>query len=91
MNHFESETIFEQGETPQGKWQSKRYHQQTNQGRKESFAYAETSGSGNSSNSQMQTETTAQSHIVFQVSPDGTVILIQSTTAHSYSSSRSVC
>ncbi len=90
MKSPESESFFEQGETSQGRWQARAHRQRTRQGWRESYAYAQTNSSGNSSHSQILTETTVQDH-TFQVSPDGTVILIQSTAVHSHSSSRSGC
>ncbi len=93
MKHpnFESKTSFNQGETPQGRWQSRHHHQQTHQGYRESYAYAQAGSSGNAKGYDVITETSIQGDVIFQVSPDGTVRIIQPLSTHSYSSARSGC
>ncbi len=91
MQHpdFESETSFNQGESDRGRWQSRRHYQQTHQGYQESYAYAQANALGNAEDCQVTTETSIQNGIIFQVSPDGTVRIIQPLSSHTYSSSRS--
>jgi hypothetical protein len=91
MTHpeFRSETSFESGETEQGRWQTRHHRQQTPQGSQESYARAQSSGNPN--HYEVITEIGSQDDVVFQVSPDGSVRLIQRSkhSTHSYSSARS--
>lgn len=87
---FKSETTFEQGETPQGRWQARQVREQSPYGRRSAYAYASAQGSGHAETYQVMTAINLEDHTVFQVSPDGTVRLIQpSCETHSYSESRS--
>jgi hypothetical protein len=85
-----SETFFQQGETARGKWQSKHHKHQDHQGYRESHTYAEANGLENSNRGYTVTEAGEQDHVIFEVSPDGTVTLIKSVAAYSYASSRSI-
>ncbi len=92
MNYseFRSETSSTSGETAQGRWQTKHHYQQTPQGWRESYAHAQSSGDCNSY--EVITEIDTQDDVVFQVSPDGTVRLVQpvsTQSSRSYSSARS--
>lgn len=94
-SNFDSKTSFHQGETAQGRWQSRHHYQQTRQGYRQSHAYAQAHaqnpGLGNVNGYEVITEINTEDDIIFQVSPDGTVRIIQPLSTHSYSSSRSSC
>lgn len=86
---FESRTSFDQGDNHQGHWQSRHHYQRTRQGHRESYAYAQAQGFGNENNFEVITETNTQDDVIFQVSPDGTIRLLEPRSTYSYSSSRS--